>query len=96
VKQAKESGHSYGDFNLAVRNRRGETTYYPVRCFGKLAESVTHIKKGARIFVVGSLEIGSFTGAEGKKQMTFRVIADTYRLLGNEHHPKASAEAAEQ
>jgi single-stranded DNA-binding protein len=96
VKQAKESSHTYGDFNLAVRNRQGETTYYPIRCFGKLAESVSHIKKGARIFVAGALEISSFMGAEGKKQMTFRVIADTYRLLGNGHHPKASAEAAEQ
>jgi single-stranded DNA-binding protein len=73
-----------------VRNRAGETTFYPVRCFGKLAESVINIKKGSRLFVAGALEIGSFTNAEEKKQMTFRVIADTYRLLDNEHHPKAS------
>jgi single-stranded DNA-binding protein len=95
VKKGKESGHAYGDFNLAVRNRADETTYYPIRCFGKLAESVSHIKKGARVFVAGALEIGSFTNAEEKKQVTFRVIADTYRLLGN-GHAKAAAEAVEK
>ena len=60
IKQAKESGNRYGDFRLAVRNRNEETTYFPVRCFGKLADSVTHIKKGDKLFVAGELEMGSF------------------------------------
>jgi single-stranded DNA-binding protein len=81
VKHAKESGSSYGDFRLAVKNRKGETTYFPVRCFGKLAESVTNIKKSVRLFVAGDLELSSFTDEEGGKQVTFRVIADTYRIL---------------
>jgi single-strand DNA-binding protein len=83
VKQAQESGKVYGDFRLAVRNRQGETHYYPVRCFGKLAESVIHLKKGARVFVDGELEISSFEGVEGGKRMTFRVVANTYRILDN-------------
>ena len=41
VKQVKESGHRYGDFRLAVKNKQRETTYFPVRCFGKLAEGVS-------------------------------------------------------
>jgi len=97
VKAAKESGKVYGDFRLAVRNRQGETTFFPVRCFGKLAESVTHIKKGAQLFVEGELEISSFEGTEGGKRMTFRVVANTYRLLGNgrrseEEQPVAAKE----
>jgi single-stranded DNA-binding protein len=83
VKQAKQRETHYGDFRLAVRNRAGETTYFPVRCFGKLAESVTAIKKGTKLFVEGKLEITSFTTAEGNKQMTFRVTAETYRILGH-------------
>ena len=69
------------DFRLAVRDRKEESHYFPVRCFGKLAESVTNIKKGARLFVAGDLELSSFVGEEGGKQVTFRVIADTYRIL---------------
>jgi single-stranded DNA-binding protein len=66
-----------------VRNRKDETTFFPVRCFGKLAESVSNIKKGAKLFVDGELEISSFEGDDGNKRMTFKVIAGTYRILGN-------------
>jgi single-strand DNA-binding protein len=82
VKQAKESGKAYGDFDLAVRNRNEETTYYPVRCFGKLAESVTNIVKGTKVFVDGDLEISTFEGEDGGKRTRFRVLANTYRILG--------------
>jgi single-stranded DNA-binding protein len=71
----------HGDFRLAVRNRAGETTYFPIRCFGKLAESVTAIKKGTKVFVAGELEISTFTTEEGTKQMSYRVTAETYRIL---------------
>src|SRR6476660_3092548 len=82
VKQAKERDTHYGDFRLAVRNRTGETTYFPIRCFGKLADGLTAVRKGAKVFVDGELEITSFAGEEGGKRMTFRVVANTYRILG--------------
>jgi len=81
VKHAHESGNAYGDFMVAVKNRRRETTFFPVRCFGKLAEGVTGIRKGTKVFVAGELEISNFTGEDGTKRMTFRVLADTYRIL---------------
>jgi single-stranded DNA-binding protein len=49
----------------------------------KLAESVTVIKKGTKLFIQGELEISSFTTAEGNKQMSYRVTAETYRILGH-------------
>lgn len=86
LKQAKETGGRYGDFRLAVKNRGGETIYFPVRCFGKLADGLKGIKKGAKLFVDGELEIASFTGADGDKRVTFRVVANTYRILSNGRH----------
>jgi single-strand DNA-binding protein len=94
VKAAKESGKVYGDFRLAVRNRQGDTNFFPIRCFGKLAESITNIKKGAKLFVEGDLEISSFEGAEGGKRMTFRVVANTYRILGSGHRSVENKPAA--
>lgn len=88
VKTAKESGNAYADFTVAVRDRQKETHYFPIRCFGKLAESVTGIKKGTKMFVEGDLELGSFS-EDGKKQMTFRVLANAYRILGNGHRTEA-------
>jgi single-strand DNA-binding protein len=92
VKQAKESGKPYADFDLAVRNRREETTYFPVRCFGKLAESVANIDKGTKVFVDGELEIATFEGDDGQKRKSFRVLANTYRILGK---GRRSADEAE-
>ena len=96
VKQAKDSGKSYGDFRLAVRDRKGESHYYPIRCFGKLAESVTNIKKGAKVFVDGELEISSYTDKEDKKQMSFRVIANNYRILPSGRRTEEAQEASAQ
>lgn len=89
VKTAKESGNAYADFTVAVRDRQKETHFFPVRCFGKLAESVTSIKKGTKVFVDGDLELGAFAGEDGKQQMMFRVLANAYRILGNEHRTEA-------
>lgn len=96
VKTAKESGNVYSDFTVAVGKKSGETTFFPVRCFGKLAESATNIKKGAKVFVDGELELGAFATEDGKKQMTFRVLANAYRLLGNKRAAEAAEIAAEQ
>ena len=90
VKAARESGKVYGDFTVAVKDRQTqETHYFPVRCFGKLAESVRNIKKGTKLFVEGELALNVFDGQDGKKQMTFRVLANAYRLLGNGRRAEA-------
>ncbi|MCC6457920.1 MAG: single-stranded DNA-binding protein [Caldilineaceae bacterium] len=83
VKLAHDSGNRYGDFRLAVRNRDNEANYFPVRCFGKLVEGLKGIKKGTKVFIDGELEISSFDGEDGNKRMTFRVVANTYRILAN-------------
>ncbi len=94
IKLARDSDNRYGDFRLAVRNRQGETTYFPVRCFGKLAEGITGIKKGTKVFVDGELEVSSFEGDDGNKRMTFRVRANTYRILANERKSAPEPETA--
>src|SRR5688572_14329215 len=81
VKLARDGENRYGDFRMAVRNRNGETTYIPVRCFGKLVEGMNGIRKGTRLFVDGELEISSFEGDDGNKRMSFRIVANTYRIL---------------
>src|SRR5688572_11126058 len=57
IKLAHDSESRYCDFRMAVRNRAGETTYFPVRCFGKLVAGTKGIKKGTKVFVDGELEV---------------------------------------
>jgi len=49
--------------------------------FGKLAESCATVKKGVKVLVEGRLDISEYTDKEGQKRMSFRILADTYRLL---------------
>lgn len=46
--------------------------------------------------VNGELEITAFAGDEGEKRMTFRVLANTYRILGNGRATVVSEASAEE
>ena len=80
VKQP-EGKTAYADFTLAVSRTKEQMTFFPVRVFGKLAEGCERVKKGTKVLVEGRLDISEYTDQEGQKKMTFRVLADTYRLL---------------
>ena len=76
-----EGKTAYADLTLAVSRTKEQTTFFPLRVFGKLAEACRDVKKGARLLVDGRLEISDYLDREGQKKMTFRVVADAYRLL---------------
>jgi single stranded DNA-binding protein len=76
-----EGKTAYADFTLGVSRTKDQTTFFPVRVFGKLAETSENVKKGAKVLVGGKLDISEYTDKEGQKRMTFRILADTYRLL---------------
>jgi single stranded DNA-binding protein len=78
---ATHAGAAYADFTLAVSRTKELKTFFPVRVFGKLAETCDRVKKGTKVLVEGNLDISEYTDEEGQKKMTFRVLADTYRLL---------------
>jgi len=72
---------AYADFTLAVSRTKDQTTFFPVRAFGKLAETCENVKKGVKVLVEGKLDISEYTDKEGQKRTSFRILADTYRLL---------------
>lgn len=76
-----EGKTAYADFTLGVSRTQEETTFFRVRVIGRLAETCEMVKKGAKVLVEGKLDISEYTDKEGQKRMTFRVLADTYRLL---------------
>jgi len=76
-----EGKAAYADFTLAVSRTKDQTAFFPVRVFGKLAETCENVKKGAKLLVDGKLDISEYTDKEGQKRTSFRILADTYRLL---------------
>ena len=47
----------YADFTLAVSRTKDQTTFFPVRVFGKLGEACENVKKGIEVLVDGKLDI---------------------------------------
>ena len=80
VKQS-EGKVAYADFTLAVSRTKDQTTFFPVRVFGKLAEGCENVKKGVKVLVDGKLDISEYTDKEGQKRTCLRILADAYRLL---------------
>ena len=94
VKRSKDSGNVYADLVVACTARKeGKPVYYPVRVFGKRAQSCERIKKGDRLLVEGSLEVSEFTDAEGQERRAFRVVADTYRHIQRAERSEQPADA---
>ena len=82
AKVEKSEGKTpYADFTVAVRRNREETDFFPVRAFGRLAEGVARIGKGARVLVEGRVEIDRFIPEQGEPRKTIRVLADAVRFI---------------
>lgn len=59
---------AYADFTLGVSRTKDQKTLFPIRVFGKLAETCDNIKKGIRVLVDGKLDISEYTDKEGRKR----------------------------
>lgn len=46
-----------------------------------MAHPCENVKKGVKLLVDGKLDISDYTDNEGQKRMSFRILADSYRLL---------------
>ncbi len=68
-KTSKKGDVAYTTFQVAVRDARDRTTYFPITVFGQQAEIVaSHVTKGRQVLVEGRIEV-----AENGR---FNVVAD--------------------
>lgn len=83
--QQTASGQSRATFTIAVTGRKkvdnewvdGDPQYYPVVCWGPMAEHTARsVGKGARVLVTGILQQRSWETAEGDKRSTIEIKAD--------------------
>jgi single stranded DNA-binding protein len=71
---------AYAYFTVAVSQTKDQKTFFPIRVFGKLAETCDNIKKGVKVLVEGRLDISEYADKGRQETRTFRILADTYRL----------------
>ena len=69
-------------FKDAEGNRKDETTFVDVECFGPRAEAVGRFfTKGRAIFVEGRLKLDQWESKEGEKRSAIRVVLDNFEFV---------------
>lgn len=86
------SGQPVATFSLATSrryrdrdgNRKDETEWHNIVCFGKQAEIAgQYLTKGKMIFVEGRIQTRSWDDKEGKKQYRTEIVCDNFQMLGS-------------
>ena len=87
--KSKKGDVAYATFRLGVTGRRGETTFFPITVFGKLAESIAkYITKGREVLVEGRVSIG--------EKGYFNIVADQVRLGAQPEKPDKKSKKQKQ
>ena len=84
--RATSSGDTVASFSLATNTGYGEnktTDWHNVSVFGKSADFVRdYIKKGAQVYVEGSIRNRSYVDKSGNKKYVTEIKAFTVQALG--------------
>ena len=84
--RATSSGDTVASFSLATNTGYGEnktTDWHNVSVFGKSADFVrNYVKKGAQVYVEGSIRNRSYVDKSGNKKYVTEIKAFTVQALG--------------
>ena len=73
-------------------NRKEETTFVDVECFGPRAEAVGRFfSKGRSIFVEGRLKLDQWESKEGEKRSALRVVLDNFEFVDSKQDGPGAA-----
>jgi single-strand DNA-binding protein len=85
-------GQAVCHFSMATdesyKDRNGErqkrTEWHRITVWGKQAEiAQQYLKKGAQIYLEGSIRSGEWTDKEGQKKTSYEINATNFRMLGS-------------
>src|SRR6202049_821768 len=85
-------GQAVCHFSMATdetyKDRSGErqkrTEWHRITVWGKQAEiAQQYLKKGAQIYLEGSIRTSEWTDKEGQKKTSYEINASTFRMLGS-------------
>lgn len=81
----------------ATGEKKEQTEWHRISFFGKLAEVVNqYLKKGATIYVEGSLRTRKYTDKDGVEKYTTDIKADNMQMLGSRQPDAGNAAPAQQ
>lgn len=85
------NGDAVCNFSVAVTeswkdqegNKKGQTTWYRVNAFKRLAEICgEYLKKGAQVMIVGKMQERKWQDKDGQERTSWELRADTMQMFG--------------
>ena len=71
-------------FKSKSGERQKRTEWHKIVVWGKQAEiAQQYLKKGAQIYLEGSIRTSEWTDKEGQKKTSYEINASTFRMLGS-------------
>ena len=82
-------GNEVANFSMATslyyvsnEEKKEETTWHNIQCWGRLATIVTeHLKKGRLVYVEGRINISQWEDDDGNRREMHRIVADNVQFL---------------
>ncbi len=75
-------GDPIATFNLAFRSSKKKTGWIKITCFQRLAEvAEKYLHKGARIGILGTLDVNKWETDEGVTRSSFQLIANSIEFI---------------
>ena len=75
-------GEPIATFNLAFRSSKKKTGWIKITCFQRLAEvAEKYLHKGARIGILGTLDVNKWETDEGVTRSSFQLIANSIEFI---------------
>ncbi len=69
--------------------RREETEWFTVVCFGRLAEVASNlVTKGSKVYVEGRIQTRSYEGRDGQPRFVVEVVASELQMLSPRQRPE--------
>jgi single-stranded DNA-binding protein len=79
-KKGEGEKKSFASFRLAVNTGKDETVFFPVKCFGWVADIAGSLKKGDKIVLNGRHCEDSYE-KDGEKIVSIGIVADIFGVV---------------
>ena len=90
-----KEGKSVGELNIAIRNKKDDTTFLKITAFNQTAEHVAkYCTKGDMLGIQGIIKNHNWTDKEDNKHYDYTFIANSVEFLNLK--PKGNEEAPEE
>ena len=81
VEHKQINGKDFVQFDIGVWRRPNESFFVRVKAWEKTAQLMQDLKKGDRVQVSGKLDIESWDGTDGKKNVKTVIVANSFERI---------------